>query len=91
MTIKKRFEVFHAENPLVYYFFMQFTFDAIENGNKRFSADMIMHQIRDNKQIRTEGEKFKVNNDYVALYARKFMKDYPQHKGIFQTRRRKTA
>lgn len=91
MTIQARFEIFHSDNPLVYYFFKLFTFEEIANGQTRFSADLIMHKVRKEKQIRTKNKKFKINNDYVALYARMFMKDYPQHKGVFETRRRKTA
>ena len=91
MTIQKRFEKFHSNNPLVYYFFKRFTFEVIAKGYQRFSADAIMHRVRWKTKIETLNEKFKINNDYVALYARMFIDDFPQFDGLFEIRRRKTT
>lgn len=91
MTIQKRFEKFHSRNPLVYHFFKRFTFAVIAKGYQRFSADAIMHRVRWKTQIETFNEKFKVNNDYVALYARMFMCDFPQFDDFFEIRQRKTT
>lgn len=34
---------------------------------------------------------FKLNNNYSSFYARRFMKMYPDHDGVFRTRKRKSA
>lgn len=91
MTIQERFEKFHSNNPLIYYFFKLFTFEVIAKGHQRFSADAIMHRVRWKTQIETDPYQYKINNDYVALYARMFMEDFPQFDSFFETRQRKSA
>jgi len=84
------------ENPLtpeipaqVVTMFNQLTFEVIEKGFNRYSADAILHRIRWHMQIeRREGD-FKANNNWTSDLARQFMQLYPQHKGFFETRRRK--
>jgi hypothetical protein len=80
-----QFEAFHTSNPRVYELFKKFTFEVINKGHTRFSADAILHRIRWETQIDTyNGETFKITNDYSAFYSRLFMSDYPNYSGLFQ-------
>ena len=71
--------------------FNDFTFQAISNGHKRLSAWMIANRIRWETQIETVNDDYKISNDYIALYSRKFMKDYPQYDGFFKIKEMKRA
>lgn len=88
-TLLNRFNDFNEKNPEVYALFKRFTFQAISNGHKRLSAWMIANRIRWETQIETVNDDYKISNDYIALYSRKFMRDYPQYDGFFKIKEMK--
>lgn len=81
------FEAFDAANPAVYRLFCRFTHELIQRGRRNYSADAILHRVRWETALQTVDDDFKVNNSFVSGYARKFMADYPAHKGFFQLRK----
>lgn len=85
------FEQFDADNPKVWELFVRFTFDVIKAGHERFSADSILHRIRWETAIKTTDEHFKINNNFSADYARKFMLQFPEYDGFFELRKRHNA
>lgn len=91
-TLTQRFNQYHRDNPQVYELFKKFTFMAIRRGHNRLSAWMIANRIRWETSIETFSvEEYKISNDYIALYARKFMSDYPEYNGFFQIKEMKRA
>lgn len=83
---QKAFNSFHRDNPSVYKSFVRF---ALEAARRRpyFSARAIIQRMRWETMIEENSKStFKLSNNWVAYYARKFMKDYPQHEGFFRTR-----
>lgn len=91
-TLTSRFNQFHNDNPQVYEMFKKFTFMAIRRGHNRLSAWMIANRIRWETSIETISvEDYKISNDYIALYARKFMSDYPEYNGFFKIKEMKRA
>lgn len=74
---------YDRENPLIWEYFVHFTFEMINKGYKKVGSKMIFERIRWESMIRTEAKPFKVNNNYTPYYARKFEREYPDHKGIF--------
>jgi hypothetical protein len=86
--MKMTFEQFDNNNPQVWDLFMRFTFDTIHAGHKRFSADSILHRIRWETSVVTTDAHFKINNDYSADYARKFMTSFPKYNNFFEIRNR---
>ena len=84
--ISDNFEKFDSENPKVYELFEKFAFDAIKAGRKHFGVAMIAERLRWYSSVETSGDKFKINNNYKAFYARKFEKKNPQYKGFFRNR-----
>ena len=90
-TLLNRFTDFHDKNPEVYELFVRFTFEAIKRGHKRLSAWMITNRIRWETTVVTVNCEYKVSNDYIALYSRKFMRDYPQYDGFFKAKEMKRA
>ena len=87
--LEDKFKKYHKENPHVYELFKKFAGVAIEKGHDKIASKLIFERIRWEVSIETVGDKFKLNNNYTAYYARMFMKDYPEHTGIFETRKTK--
>ncbi len=78
---------FHRKHPEVWELFVQFSFDIIRKGFKNYSCNAIFERIRWEKDAGGDGgAQFKLNNNYRALYARRFMQMYPEHEGFFRTR-----
>lgn len=87
-THEQRFALFDAANPRVYELFERF---ALEKASTRthYSADAIMHRVRwECDAVDAEdGSGFRVNNNFVTHYARKFEQAHPECVGFFRFRR----
>jgi len=85
--LEAAFEEFDRETPHIYEAFCRFTFEAIRAGRERLGAKLIWERIRWFTAIEStpEGE-YRLNNNWTAYYARKFMQDHPEHDGLFATR-----
>ena len=87
---KERWWAWHQENPHVYRLFKRFTFEALmKQRHKHLGAWLVVNRIRWETNIETTGEDFKISNDFIAYYARLFMAQHPEHKGLFRTKRLK--
>jgi len=85
--IYKQWVTFHRANPRVYELFEYYTFQTIQAGHKRYSADAVVHRIRWHVNIETRPvDEFKINNNFVSYYARLFMRKNRQYSGFFETR-----
>lgn len=92
MTLTDKFNQYHRDNPQVYELFKYFTRMAIKRGHNRLSAWMIANRIRWETSIETFSvDEYKISNDYIALYARMFMRDHPEYDGFFKTKEMKRA
>jgi len=80
-----RFLEYDRRNPEVYTDFIVYTFIVIRAG-RRCGAQDVLGRIRWESIINTEGDRFKINQNYAPYYARKFMSDFPRYKGFFQTK-----
>jgi len=88
--LQQAFDKFDAENPQVWNAFKAVTLRVISSGFEHYGAKAIWEYIRFNFAMKTGGE-FKLNNNYTAFYARKFIEKYPQFEGFFELRKRKTG
>jgi hypothetical protein len=90
MTLREKFEVFDNDNPHIYEMFAGFTIEAINAGKTKLSAWLITNRIRWETEVVTKSEdKYKISNDYIALYARKFIAENPQYKNFFNIKEMK--
>lgn len=87
-TIETRFEKFHALNPHVFNALRELALSLKRGGQPQYSIAALFEVLRFRGALRTQGDGFKLNNSYRALYARKIMKDVPELAGFFETRRR---
>lgn len=86
-----RFLDFHQANPIVYKLWDRFTREAIAKGYQRVGSQMIIERIRWETNIvltdsTADGEPLKINDHHKPYYARLWMRNNPQHAGIFGTR-----
>jgi hypothetical protein len=86
---RQEFDKWHANNPLVWKYFEQFSFDALASGRKRISHWLIINRIRWEVYLTTTGVDYKLSNDVIAFYARLWRETYPQHKTLFKIKRMK--
>ena len=86
METKRGWWQWHKRNPHVYELFKRFSMQAINRGHRNLSAWLIVNRIRWETSIETEGDDFKISNDFIAYYSRLFMHDHPQYKGFFRTK-----
>lgn len=85
-TIQARFEEFHRANPHVYALFVRFATEAIRSGRENYGAKAIFERVRWHVAIETQGDDFRLNNNYTSRYVRMFEREHPQHQGFFRTR-----
>ena len=83
--IQADFERFHAENPEIFKSFAKLALEVKARG-KRVGSKLIMERLRWDYIMTTDGDEFKINNNYSSRYARLAMETYPELEGFFQTR-----
>lgn len=86
--------LFHQRNPVVYEIFERLTLDAIKIG-AQVGAQSVWETMRYRFQLKTFGnipnpdnpnKPLKLNNDFVAYYARAFHLRHPKLAPYFRTR-----
>jgi hypothetical protein len=86
-TIQERSEAFDRANPAVYRELRRLAFILLDRGHKRFGVKMLAEQLRWQWYERTTDiSGYKLNNTYVAFYARKLMACEPELAGVFELR-----
>lgn len=84
-----RFVKFHEENPFVWQKFQEYAFKIKKTGKKKYSGWTIVNAIRWHFDLRTSGDSFKINNDFIALYVRLLINQYPEFERFFEQRKMK--
>jgi hypothetical protein len=87
-TIEERFQAFHDRNPQVYRALRDMALEMRRRGHRQYGIKALFEVLRFNHAMRTEGDIFKLNNNYTALYARLLMDNEPELDGFFELRRR---
>jgi chlorite dismutase len=83
----EKWSKYHAKNPDFYVMFSRYAYEAIEAGHKKLSPWLIANRIRWESLISiTKTDTYKVPNDYISIYSRKFIKDNPSHGDFFSCR-----
>jgi hypothetical protein len=82
----EKYKEWDARNPQFYPLFCRFANQLIERGHSNIGVALLFERIRWESMIKTDGEPFKLNNNYKSIYARRFMRDFPEHEGCFRLR-----
>jgi hypothetical protein len=80
---KAEFDVWHKDNPMIWAYFQRFALEAVDKNRKKISHWLIINRIRWEVYVLTTGEDFKIDNNFIAFYARLWIEKYPQHKDLF--------
>lgn len=83
-----RFMEYHQANPSVFRQFVRLAHDMRAAGRRRYSQWTIVQAIRWSHDLQGSAS-FKINNDFIALYARLMIHDYPAFAGFFELREMK--
>lgn len=86
--LKKEAVAFSQRFPKVGRLFEKFALEKIAAGYENYSADAVMHRVRWETDAGNQGAGYKINNNYVAFYARAFNKKHGRE--FFRTRRQRT-
>jgi len=82
---KENFEKHCRTNPEIYKKFSFYAFQASEVKD-HYSAKCIFHRVRWDSMIMDKVSEFKVDDGWIAHYARKFMDENPDLNNFFKTR-----
>lgn len=93
LTIHQRFMAFHEANPHVFELIERMAQRKIAEGRTRLGVGYLCEQLRDDVSTVTNDahSRFKVNNDYRALYADLLVEKHPKWDSIIERRVRKSA
>lgn len=84
-TIDERFVAFHHANPWVYTALVRLARDELRYG-PRTAIDHLFSVLRWQHRRHTEGDEFKLNNNFRSRYARLIAASEPDLADAFETR-----
>ena len=87
-TIAEKFAEFHRLNPHVYAALVRLARDLKRNGWRKAGMKQLFERLRWEYAIQTQGEAFRLNNNFTAHYARLVMHREPDLRDFFETRER---
>ena len=79
------FEKYDSENPEIWNEFRDITLKLIRMGKEHYGSKAIFEAMRFERAVKGNDD-FKLNNNYTADYARKFIKAFPMYKEFFELR-----
>ncbi len=88
-TIEERFHSFHQLNPHVYLAITSLARELKRQGWAKAGMKQIFEQLRWKFAVATRGDRWRLNNDFTAPYARLVMKQERDLDGFFETREAK--
>lgn len=89
-SIRKAFHVFDSEHPEVFEMFEKFAFEAVQAGTEKLGAAAVWERMRWETAVGQKmggGPIYRLNNNFRAYYARKFMQKHPECGQLFETRK----
>lgn len=87
LTIHDKFLEFHAENPHIALLLEQLAQQMVDVGRRRIGIKMLFEVARWHFYLTTDtDDRFKLNNNYTAHYARLLMDRRPEWGDMFQLR-----
>lgn len=89
-TIEDRCAAFDAQHPESYRLFREIALEWARGTKKRIGAKAVAEVMRWKSDVNPERYgSVKVNNTYVAVWARRLLKEHPELKGRIELRERK--
>lgn len=86
MNMREKFLAFHEANPQVARRIAKMALDLQRKGFRVYGIAALFEVMRFDYNLTTDGDPFKLNNNYRAFYARLIMDKMPKLDGFFRTR-----
>lgn len=90
-SIQERFEAFHALNPWVLRHLEQLTANCVAKGFRRVGIGMLFELLRWRYGEATQGDAFRLNNNFRSRYVRLLIERHPEWARLFETRALRAA
>jgi hypothetical protein len=88
---ERDFNDFHSQNPHVYTALEDLAVRASNAGVKRLGVGALVETLRYSASLQTQGDAYKINNNYRALYARLLILKRPELASLLETRVRRSV
>lgn len=88
-SMQDRFELFHRDNPTVLDEIVKLARERRVAGWRRCGMKAIFERLRWDRGPVTEGDDFRLNNNFHAFYARLTVSAAPDLEGFFEMRRQR--
>lgn len=85
-SIQIQFETYHSINPSVYTKLVDLAREVKSKGRVCYAIEPLFARLRWHFEFETEGDSFKLNNNFTSRYARLIMENEPDLRGFFRTR-----
>ena len=85
-SLYDQFLWFHEANPEILIILEKISLDLVQQGWDKGSINLIFERVRWLYAIQTRGDKYKLNNNHRAFYARLLMMVNPGLDGFFSIR-----
>jgi hypothetical protein len=90
-TIQAQFEAFHQLNPWVLRALESLTADYLKRGARRVGIGMLFEVLRWRYVTATEGDEFRLNNNFRSRYVRLLIERHPEWAPAFEVRALRTG
>jgi hypothetical protein len=90
-TIDARFKLFHLDNQHIYRELHRRALALVDRGVEHFGIALLWESMRYDAAIRSEGNAYKLNNDFRSRYARMLLAREPRLVGRLETRELRSA
>lgn len=91
LTITERCEAFLAANSWVVPAIVELARRKVAAGHTRYGMKALIEELRWEYHRATEGDTYRLNNDYTAVLARIVAESHPSLAGLFEMRERRAA
>ncbi|MBT2366186.1 hypothetical protein J7E88_12920 [Streptomyces sp. ISL-10] len=89
-TIQAQFEAFHQLNPWVLRALESLTADYLKRSGGRVGIGMLFEVLRWRYATATEGDEFRLNNNFRSRYVRLLIERHPEWAPAFEVRALRT-
>ena len=89
-SIQIQFETFHQLNPWVLRALEALTADYLKHGASRVGIGMLFEVLRWRYVTATEGDEFRLNNNFRSRYVRLLIERHPEWESAFEVRSLRT-
>jgi hypothetical protein len=86
---EQKFKRFHDLNPQVFNELVELALKMKRAGRKRYGINSLIEVVRWHRNLNTQGDEFKINNNFAPFYSRIIMLKAPELEGFFNLREQK--